>query len=472
MPKDFRLTIILSIFALYFVSCAEVKYGITLRDVKEEFTLFTEGSAASEIKQADDGSVSWIATAAGGGGGGACFYVKSSKEEINIVNYESIDVELDYNTVEDKWSEDAKYPSFILRILPYDSTGMFGGFEELEIAETKSNNGTLKHTFKIPEDLPERLIKSCDFDSVLGFGIKFNDYGRGNENGDQLKVVLKNVVFNTKKKAEEDEPFDDGLKKSERGTVIEINYPTRDYSVTKDASEYEKHGWVYLPAGYDEKDKDTKYPVFILLHGFGQNENTWGLSNKGRGGRIKGFMDRGMASGDVEKFILVCVTGVASKNWGPNGAGTDTAGFNAFKNELRNDLLPYLRGNFNIEDTRDGVALAGLSMGGFQTFNIGMNECLDLISNFAGFSGFLFGEAESFIKGIDSNKKYTFFKIHNLYMTCGDADGVYNTYPSIVKAFKTWERVENFKEYTYPDGTHDFPVWFNGFRDFIHMIFK
>ena len=57
-------------------------------------------------------------------------------------------------------------------------------------------------------------------------------------------------------------------------------------------------------------------------------------------------------------------------------------------------------------------------------------------------------------------------------MTCGDADGVYNTYPSIVKAFKTWERVENFKEYTYPDGTHDFPVWFNGFRDFIHMIFK
>ena len=473
MQKNFCLTIILSILALYIISCKEVKYGITLRDTKENFTIFTEGSAAAKIKQAEDGSVSWIATAAGGGGGGACFYVKANKEEINIANYESIDVELDYSTVEDKWDEKAKDPSFVLRILPYDSTGMFGGFEELEYVETKAKNGTLKHTFKIPPNFPERLIESCDFDSVLGFGVKFNDYGRGNKDGDQLKVVLKNVVFNAKKGAGEDEPFDDGLKKPHRGTVIEINYPTRDYTVKKNASEYEKHAWVYLPAGYSKADKDTKYPVFILLHGFGQNENTWGLSNKGRGGRIKGFMDRGMANGDVTKFILVCVTGVASKNWGPNGAGNDRDGYNAFKSELRDDLLPYLRGNFNIKDTRDGVALAGLSMGGFQTFNIGISECIDLISNFAGFSGFLFGEPESFMQKIDSNKKYTFFKIHNLYMTCGDADSlVYSTFPSLVKAFKYWDRVENFKDYTYPGGTHDFPVWFKGFHDFIYMIFK
>ena len=72
----------------------------------------------------------------------------------------------------------------------------------------------------------------------------------------------------------------------------------------------------------------------------------------------KGFMDRGMASGNVKKFILAVVTGVASKNWGPNGAGNDSKGYNAFKGELRDDLIPYLRGNFNIGDSRDYAALA------------------------------------------------------------------------------------------------------------------
>ena len=475
MQKHFGLIFMLSVLALSIISCQEITYGITLRGTKEKFTIFTEGSAASNIQQAEDGSVSWIATAAGGGGGGASFYVKANKEEINIANYESIEIELDYSIVNNKWNANAKNPSFCLRILPWDSTGLFGGFEELEYFDAEAKSGTLNHKITIPSDFAEKVIASCDFDSILGFAIKFNDYNRGNSDGDQLKVTLKNIKFNHKENADEDKPFDDGLTEDERGSVVEIYYPTRDYTVTTvtEADRYEKHGWVYLPAGYDASDKNTKYPVFILLHGFGQNENTWGLSNKGRGGRIKGFMDRGMASGNVEKFILVVVTGVASKNWGPNGAGNDVNGFNAFKGELRDDLLPYLRENFNIADGRDNVALAGLSMGGGQTFNIGIAECLDLISNFAGFSGALFGEANSFINQIDTNKKYTFFKIHNLYMTCGDADSlVYSTFPGYVRAMKNWSRVENFKDYTYPGGTHDFPVWFKGFKDFIQMVFK
>ena len=473
MQKYFFLKVIFSLLALSFVSLEEVECGITLRDAKEKFTVFKEGSAASSIKEEDDGSVSWIATAAGGGGGGASFYVKANKEEINIANYESIDIELDYSTVSGKWDAGAKNPSFVLRILPYDSTGLFGGYEELEYFDGDGKSGTLKKNIKIPSDFAEKVIASCDFDSILAFGIKFNDYNRGNKDGDQLKVQLKNVKFNAKKDAEEDKPFDDGLEDSERGSVVEINYPTKDYTMTNNPAKYEKHAWVYLPAGYDESDKDTKYPVFILLHGFGQNENTWGLSNRGRGGRIKGFMDRDMASGKVEKFILAAVTGVASKNWGPNGPGNDVNGYNAFKGELRDDLIPYLRENFNIGDSRDFVALAGLSMGGGQTFNIGIAECLDLISNFAGFSGALFGTADEFMAKVDNNKQFTFFKIHNLYMTCGDADSlVYGSFPSYVKAMKSWDRVENFKDYTYPGGTHDFPVWFKGFHDFIQMVFK
>jgi len=456
-----------SVLSLSVVSSSPIdtpEYGITLRDTKERFTIFTEGSFASDIVEGEDGSVSWVATAAGGAGGGVAFYVKPTKEEINIANYDSIDVEFDYSIVEDHWTAEAQDPGFAMRMLPWDSTGMFGGYEELEYFDTGAPSGTFAYNIKIPSGYADRVIASSDFDSILGFALKFNDYQRGNNNGDEVKVTLKNVVFNAKEGAAEDEAFNDGLDDSQRGSVVEIFYPTKDYSIEEadltEADNYEKHAWVYLPAGYDADDKDTKYPVFILLHGGGQDENTWGLSNKGRGGKIKGYMDRGMANGTVEKFVLVAASGIARK------------GYNYFGGELRNDLLPYLRANFNIKEGRDNVAIAGLSMGGIQTFDIGIGENLDIISHFGGYSGYSFVTPTEFIANIDNNEAYNGLKIHNLYLTCGTADSVYIRYPDVVDAFGVWDRVETFNEYTYIDGTHDFPVWFNGFNQNIQLVFK
>ncbi|MCR4899464.1 MAG: hypothetical protein K5907_01430 [Treponema sp.] len=470
----------IALLASVLTSCVSVKNssGITMRDKSEAFTIFTEGSVASDLTTNADGSVSWIATAAGGAGGGVAFYFNKDKKEINIGNYKSIDLELEYSPVEGKWNSNAQMPGFCMRILPWDSTGLFGGFEDLEYFDSTEKEGTLKKTIIIPDNFADRIKASSDFDSILGFAIKFNDYNRGNSDGDQLKVTLKSVKLNAKDGAPADKPFDDGLTQDQRGTVVEINYPTHDYSVAQnaltDADKYNKHAFVYLPAGYDAADKNTKYPVFILLHGFGQNEYTWGLSNEGRGGKIKGYMDRGMAAGEVEKFILVVATGVADKTWGPKGSGNSFNGYNVFGGELRNDLLPYIRSNFNVKEGRDNVAIAGLSMGGGQTFTIGIGECLDLISNFAGFSGALFSTAQEFTTKVDSTKAFNGLKIHNLYMICGDADFlVYGTFPGYVEAMKNWtSRVENFESYVYPGGTHDFPVWYKGFNDFIHMVFK
>jgi len=475
--KHFTWALALSALSLSKISCSPVdSNGITLRDTTEKFTIFEDGSVATDIVEANDGSVSWIATAAGGAGGGVSFYAKPDKKEINIGNYESIDIDLDYSAVEGKWTEGAENPGFCLRILPWDSTGLFGGYEDLEYFDADAPSGNLKYTVKIPEDFADKIKASSDYDSILGFAIKFNDYQRGNNNSDQLKVKLNKVTFNPKKNAPEDEAFNDGLTDSQRGSVIEIYYPTRDYTVEEsaltDEDRYEKHAWVYLPAGYDASDKDTKYPLFILLHGSLQNENTWGLTNKGRGGKIKGYMDRGMASGDVKKFVLVAATGVASKNWGPNGVGDDYPAYEVFGQELRNDLIPYLKSHFNLKDGRDNVAISGLSRGGGQTMNIGVKECLDIIAHFAPLSAPVVNVPE-FIAEVNANKAFDGLTIRNLYATCGDNDPVvYGSYPQFIEDIKDWDRIENFKEYTYPNGTHDFPVWYKGFNDFIQMVFK
>lgn len=446
------------------------KCGVILGDSFQGFSIL-EQSSVTDVTVNADGSVSYIATAAGGAGGGVAFYVKADKTEINIANYESIDIELDYAPVEGAWNAAAQNPGFALRILPWDSTGIFGGYEDMEYFDSDALSGTLKKTVVVPENFAEKIKSSSDYDSILGFGIKFNDYQRGNTDGDKLAVTVKSVKFNKKAAAPADKAFDDGLTDAQRGSVVSISYPTKDYAAGANAASYEKHAWVYLPAGYDAADTATKYPVFVLLHGFGQNENTWGLTDKGRGGKIKGYMDRGMASGDVKKFILVVANGIASASWGPNGAGMDFNGFNVFGGELRNDLLPYMRANFNVADGRENVALAGLSMGGGQTFTIGMGECLDLVSYFGAFSAALFGTSEEFIAGVEA--KFPDYKINQLYMICGDADGlVYGTFPGYVDALSKWSKIAKFDSEVYEGGTHDFPVWYRGFNHFIPMLFK
>lgn len=453
--------------------------GITVGDEKFEFVAMDV--KASNVTYNDDGSVTYIATAAGGAGGGVAFYVKGgTKKEINLANYESIDIEIAYSPITGSWAADAQQPGFALRILPYDSTGVFGGYVDMEYFDTGADySASFTKTFTIDETVIAKIKDSSTFDSVLGFVLKFNDYNRGNSNDDQLKVQVKNVKFNKKADAPADIPFDgedgkpglDGLTAAEKGKVVHIDYPSSDWLAKSKGEEpgkpYNKPAWVYLPAGYDPEDKDTKYPILVLMHGYGQNEDTWGLSNKGRGGKIKGFMDRGMKDGTVKKFICVVPTGLASKNYRDNNNYYNTSAWDVFGGELRNDLLPYMRANFNVADGRENVAMAGLSYGGKQTLDIGIAECLDLISYFGAFSFPYTGET---IKTAD--EKFPDLKIKQLYIICGTADNAIEGFRTAKAKFDDWEKVEKFASEEYEGGTHDFPVWFRGFEHLIPLLFK
>ena len=211
------------------------------------------------------------------------------------------------------------------------------------------------------------------------------------------------------------------------------------------------------------------------MHGFQQNQDTWGLRDQGTGGKIKGYMDRGMFSGDVTKFVLVVVNGVASKAYA-DGSGTDFTGFNAFGGELRNDLIPFMRAEYNIAEGRENVAMAGLSMGGSQTLNIGIGDTLDLISYFGAFS-FPAPTAADLNNKMKANG-FESYDIKYLYTICGDQDFVaaWDAYEQGLKdldsGFDKIELGENFSYERFEGGTHDFPVWYRGFKNFIPLIFK
>ncbi|MDD5929893.1 MAG: alpha/beta hydrolase-fold protein [Spirochaetales bacterium] len=270
--------------------------------------------------------------------------------------------------------------------------------------------------------------------------------------------------------------------KAEKGTVVEIYYPTQDYTVPENnlssQDKYNKHAFVYLPAGYNADDKKTKYPLVILQHGNGGNEWAWGLQDEGE---VRRSLDNGISSGKVKKMIVVTTSGVSDKTWQNTENGSSLTGANKFGSELRNDLLPYLKENFNILEGRENTAMAGLSMGAEQTMNIGIGEYLDMFSYFGAFSsipfsrpldpGSAYKKPAVYISEVDKAFDSK-LKIHLLYMTCGTNDGgFYPGYSDYIVEMPKWKRIEKFEKETIQGAGHEWKVWVNGFDHFIQMIF-
>jgi enterochelin esterase family protein len=153
-----------------------------------------------------------------------------------------------------------------------------------------------------------------------------------------------------------------------------------------------RHALVYLPPGYDEQTK-TRYPVLYLQHGGGEDETGWI-----RQGRANFILDNLIAAGSSKPMIVVMAYGYARRAGqpAPNLAGRPfgspeamkamqemTAAFEA---DVTEALIPFVDSTFRTIADRDHRAMAGLSMGGMQTFHVTLHH-LDLFSHIGGFSG-------------------------------------------------------------------------------------
>jgi enterochelin esterase family protein len=117
---------------------------------------------------------------------------------------------------------------------------------------------------------------------------------------------------------------------------------------------------VYTPPGY-ETSRD-RYPVFYLLHGAGDNDNSW--STVGRAGFI---LDNLIAAGKARPMIVVMPAGHAARAT-DNVIGQDAT--DQFVNDFVSDLMPYVEKNYRVLTDRANTAIAGLSMGGGQTLQV------------------------------------------------------------------------------------------------------
>ena len=178
------------------------------------------------------------------------------------------------------------------------------------------------------------------------------------------------------------------LKDVPHGNMQHIIFPSKSTNLQKAAV-------VYTPPGYEKGN--TKYPVLYLQHGWGENETSWAIQ-----GKTNLIMDNMIASGRIKPFIVVMTYGMTNtgapigRRPPPPVSGTTTStpappagrgmgspgmvatgitagevtGVDAFQTVLLDELMPYIDAHFRTKSNRDNRAMAGLSMGGFETHTI------------------------------------------------------------------------------------------------------
>ena len=258
---------------------------------------------------------------------------------------------------------------------------------------------------------------------------------------------------------------------------------------------------VYLPPGYSA---DRKYPVLYLLHGIGGNENHWTQF-----GAADQILDNLLAAKRAVPMIVVMPNGRASNEpstmfggrGGPRGGGRGDAAdgnapaagqgragqaggdagraggrggagmgaefeaYAAFERELLADLIPHIEKTYSVQADREHRALAGLSMGGGQSLNFGLNN----LGTFAWVGGFSSAPNTLPPAQLVKDPAAARTQLKLLWVSCGDQDSLFNISEG-VHNYLTEQKVPHV--WHIDSGGHTFPVWKNDLYHLSTLLFR
>ncbi len=234
------------------------------------------------------------------------------------------------------------------------------------------------------------------------------------------------------------------LKNVPHGRVEQILFPSKSTNTSRRA-------FVYTPPGY-EKNTKTNYPVLYLQHGWGEDETAW--SNQGHANLI---MDNLIADGKIKPFIIVMTYGMTNEIR-PGGGGLRNFGIKPFETVLVDELIPYVDANFRTKADQQHRAMAGLSMGGFETHTITLDRP-DVFSYYGLLSGGTYKPEEIKDKS----------KVKLIFMSCGSFENP----DGVTKAADTLKAAGfNAVSYVSQNTRHEFETWRRSLYVLAPMLFK
>ena len=241
---------------------------------------------------------------------------------------------------------------------------------------------------------------------------------------------------------------------------VEVNWQRSTVIVNKDGGET-RQVFVYLPPGYDKNPKQ-RYPVLYLLHGSGDTAESWTQA-----GSANLILDNLIAEKKAKPMIVVMPLGHAV----PFGSPPEIAKNNVplMDEYMVKEIMPWAESKYRIAAGRQNRALAGLSMGGGQTFNIGFGH-LDLFSALGVFSSATQPEFAEKFKTVLEDAKGTNAKLNVFWYACGDKDPVFTRAKDTEALLNKHQIRHTFRPVA--NGLHTWPVWRLCMSEFAPLLFQ
>ena len=253
--------------------------------------------------------------------------------------------------------------------------------------------------------------------------------------------------------------------------------------------------FVYTPPGYDTNAK-AHYPVLYLEHGWGENELGWHIQ-----GHVDFIMDNLIAAKKAKPMLIVMdnlnavkpggdaslyfgrgVRGPAPAN--PEAArggqaavpaargGGIPANFDAtFTEMMLTDLIPMVERTYRVLPGRENRAMAGLSMGGMQTFATTLAN-LDKFAYIGGFSGSSGGrggfDPKTSSNGVFADAAAFNKKVKVLFLGIGSVEG---TSTKTFSEALTKAGIHNVY-FESPGTAHEWLTWRRCLNDFAPRLFR
>jgi enterochelin esterase-like enzyme len=180
---------------------------------------------------------------------------------------------------------------------------------------------------------------------------------------------------------------------------------------------------IYTPPGY-EQSLNEKYPVFFLLHGTTDTEETWT-----RVGRANIILDNLIAQGKAKPMIVVMPYGrafpVISKE---SGSLRNWENLQEFQKDLKNCILPFVEKNYRVRTDREGRAIAGFSGGGGTSLYIGLGNP-DLFAYVCGYAPGMRREEFDRNNAVPfADPELTNSRLKLFWLGCGQEDGLFGVF--------------------------------------------
>jgi enterochelin esterase-like enzyme len=234
---------------------------------------------------------------------------------------------------------------------------------------------------------------------------------------------------------------------------------------------------IYTPPGYE--NSTTKYPVLYLLHGVGGDEEAWLGS-----GRASQILDNLIAQGKAKPMIVVMTNGNVSQEAAP---GKGSEGFMKPTFRLPNtmdgkfeetfvDVMKFVANNYRTTETKEGRAIAGLSMGGFHTANIAMYypNNFDYVGLFSSALNVrpMNNSSSPVYENVEEKLKQQMNNGYKLYWIGCGVDDMAMIYNGVQDFRKQLDNIGMKYEYLETEGGHTWNNWRRYLTEFAQQIFK